>query len=431
MSKYIDLLREHQPASAKKDGKKSKKKSKKNAGALDISNQNPYRDQSTKDADTLENIGNLLEEHHETEISTNDLLIEELEKGEYSDLIKAEPFTANTNHNEPSPASNQDNPQTPEGNEYGFQISSWLKRVEQTLASMFSSVQQDEPININILNEHLSVLFDQLQTAPNTLDVLELEINKHIKNTMDTSHHADLVQKSVMMMLYNTKMGLQLKIQLQELLPHTIAAMLQHLGMATVSEYVRQKADKLNDDEMKQVKQSGQTALDYLNTHHIQHEQLISAITFSSERYDGSGAQDRTGHEIPWIARIISLLSMFEALIHFRPYRQRLLPRDAIREIVKHHKQEFDPEMLKALIESISLYPVGTYIQLNTGEIGQVVNIHIKFPLRPIVYINMDKYGHAITERKIDLKKQPNLMIQKCMYEEGIKELTESSETHA
>jgi len=126
MSKYIDLLREHQPASAKKDGKKSKKKSKKDANALDISNQNPYREQSTKDADTLENIDNLLEEHHETEISTNDLLIEELEKGEYSDLIKAEPFTANINHNEvshnePSPASNQDNPQTPERNEYGFQ----------------------------------------------------------------------------------------------------------------------------------------------------------------------------------------------------------------------------------------------------------------------------------------------------------------------
>jgi hypothetical protein len=46
--------------------------------------------------------------------------------------------------------------------------------------------------------------------------------------------------------------------------------------------------------------------------------------------------------------------------------------------------------------------------------------VHSKFPLRPVVYINMDKHGNPITAREIDLKLQPNLMIQKCMYEESL-----------
>ncbi|MDQ7001436.1 MAG: hypothetical protein Q9N02_01960, partial [Ghiorsea sp.] len=74
-----------------------------------------------------------------------------------------------------------------------------------------------------------------------------------------------------------------------------------------------------------------------------------------------------------------------------------------------------------ALIEAVSLYPVGTFVQLNTGEIGQVTMVHSKFPLRPMVYINMDSQGNAITVREIDLKLQPNLMIQKCMYEESLR----------
>ncbi|HID37447.1 MAG TPA: hypothetical protein EYP39_08775 [Ghiorsea sp.] len=431
MSKYIDLLREHQPETAKKNTKKKNKTVGKKRKKTDVSTENPYQEQAVTDAEILDTMEALLEEQdtgtstHTDEQFEDELLAEETEQPK----AESNPNPVEIHKTETSSQAKQQKPALE--NAYGFDISAWLKRVEQTLASMFSSVHNDEAINIDILNEHLSILFDQIQTTPNTLDLLELEINKHTKNTMNTSHHADLVQKSVMMMLYSAKVGLQLKLQLQELLPHTVAAMLQHLGMATISENIRQKESSLSDDEINQIKQSGHTALGYLNNQHIQHEQLHLAIRDSSERYDGSGPKEQKGHDIAWIARLTSLLSMFEALIHFRPYRERLLPRDAIRNIVKHHKKEFDPEMLKALIESISLYPVGTYIQLNTGEIGQVINVHAKFPLRPTVYINMDKYGHAITERKIDLKKQPNLMIQQCMYEEGLEKVTQSHQSTA
>ncbi len=400
MTKYIDLLREHQPTSDNKEKKKKRKvKAKDLAPTL-----NPYRIEKDKGETAIENIDILLEEH-ENETIHDDIIVEEVE-AQVDKKISTQTST------------NTDT--------YGLNLASWLAHVEQSLTSIFTAVQNNESFNINILEEHLNTLFDQIHTSPKVTDVLELEINKRLQSRLDSHHHADLVQKSILMMLYTMKVGMQLNLQLQELLPHTIAAMLQHLGMAMVPEDLRQKTETLTDDEIQKIRHASQSALDFLDEHHIQHEQLRATITQSSERYDGSGPQGLTGHDISWVARLVSLLSMFEALIHLRPYRQRLLPRDAIRDIVKHHKKEFDPEMLKALIESISLYPVGTFVQLNTGEIGQVINIHNKFPLRPVVYINMDKYGHTITERKVDLKKQPNLMIQKCMYEEGLKDLAEA-----
>ncbi|MDX8395643.1 MAG: hypothetical protein R8K22_04435 [Mariprofundaceae bacterium] len=83
--------------------------------------------------------------------------------------------------------------------------------------------------------------------------------------------------------------------------------------------------------------------------------------------------------------------------------------------------------MLKALIESISLYPVGTYVQLNSGDVGQVIRISPRLPLRPFVIINMDSHGNALPPREIALKDQPNLMVQRCMYEEGLTELREDT----
>ncbi|MDX8380834.1 MAG: hypothetical protein R8M14_01825 [Ghiorsea sp.] len=433
MTKYIDLLREHQ----KKPNQKKTSKKKKNVDATNSVKHNPYSTPKDDKDNLIENMDALLEEQDNAMGNQNEssnplignagMLLEEPEElvgnlhisGQANQAIQNND-SKTENEIETIPTLSQIDMTSGE-----FDASAWLLHISQTLTFLFASIEQNEKINLRNLEDPLNMMFDHLQSSPKIIDRLDFEINKRPQDAVDTLHNADLVQKSMMLMLYSIKVGSQLKLQAKELVPSAVAAMLHHLGMALVAPAIRQKSDILNDDELLQIKEAPQKALHYLQHQQIQHEQLLLAITQASERYDGSGPHAISGQSIAWIARLLSLLSMFEALIHFRPYRQRLLPRDAIRDIVKNHKKEFDPEMLKALIESISLYPVGTYIQLNTAEIGQVTNIHAKFPLRPVVLINMDKYGHAITERKIDLKTQPNLMIQKCMYEEGLKALIE------
>jgi len=409
MTKYIDLLREHQQEPSKKKVKKSKKNK---VGKLGAAQDNPYSSQKDNDKELIENMEALLEEQETQSIQeTTDV---------EDDLGFAQEESSEVEQAEVQPA---DTPQPNTTTEYGFAMITWLQNMNQTLLRMFTSVQNNEPINLSILDEQLSTLFDQVQTSTDVLNTLELEISAQLKNNDNTHPHADLAQKSIMMMLYSTKVGTQLNLQLHELLPYVIAAMLQHLGMAMVPSNIRQKTKKLTRDESKQIKQAPQMALDYLQAHNITHEQLIPAISQNSERYDGSGPEGLEGHDIAWVARLTSLLSTFEAMTHFRAYRQRLLPRDAIREIIKEHKKEFDPSILKALIESISLYPVGTIVQINTGEIGHVTQVHTQLPLRPCVLITMDRQASPIDERKIDLAKQSNLIITESFFEKDLAEI--------
>jgi len=306
----------------------------------------------------------------------------------------------------------------------------WLNNCTQHVLTFFKHAQQNTAHDISPLSKCLSELLAQLShdEQPGIMDTLELDIAQQTQQIrLIDEDLGSLVQKSILMMLYAIKAGQRLKLNHDELRAHTLAGMLHHIGMAQVSLEIRNKKKRLSKSELNEIKQSPKNGYDFLELCNITDPRILQAASQSSERYDGRGKNGLSGSEIAWSARLTSVLSMFEALIHYRPYRARLLPRDAIREIVKHHKKSFDPIMLKALIESISLYPIGTYVQLNSGEIGMVTRIHPRLPLRPIVNIEMDMQGSEIPPRQVDLKAQPNLTVEKCMYKENLIDLKEAT----
>jgi len=306
----------------------------------------------------------------------------------------------------------------------------WLNNCTEHVLTFFKHAQQNTAHDIGPLSKCLNKLLSQLNADEQhcVMDTLELDIAQQTqKIRLIDEDLGSLVQKSILMMLYAIKAGQRLKLDHDELRAHTLAGMLHHIGMAQVSVDIRNKKERLSKSELTEIKQAPKNGYHFLELCNITDPCILQAASQSSERYDGRGENGLSGSEIAWSARLISVLSMFEALIHYRPYRARLLPRDAIREIVKHHKKSFDPTMLKALIESISLYPIGTYVQLNSGEIGMVIRIHPRLPLRPIVNIEMDIQGSEVPPRQVDLKAQPNLTVEKCMYKENLIDLKEAA----
>ena len=199
--------------------------------------------------------------------------------------------------------------------------------------------------------------------------------------------------------------------------------MLNHIGMAQIPISIRHKKGSLSSGERKQVQKAPRLGEAYLRSCGITDMGILTAATQAQERYDGSGPLGLSGNGISNSARIVGLLSVFEALVAFRPYRKRLLPRDAIRELIKKHKEEFDLGLLKVLIESISLYPVGSYVQLNSGDVGQILAVNPLVPLRPKVRLSMDRLGNNVISRIADLQTQPNLRVSRCMYKEELSEL--------
>jgi HD domain len=305
----------------------------------------------------------------------------------------------------------------------------WLLQCVALLLKIYEQAGHNQPSDLSPLLKHLGKFTDAIYEDSERLNDLELEISNHIDD-FRVSHLTcgDLVEKAVMMMLYGIKVCMQMHMEPPEIVRYVAASMLHNIGMALILVDTRLKESTLNDVERALIRKTPKKSLEYLKHCGVTDPVLLQAAEQVQERYDGSGPLGLSGSDIALSARITGLLSMFEALVHFRAYRERLLPRDAIRELVNRYKSQFDPAILKVLIESISLYPVGTYVQLNSGDVGQVIRVQPRLPLRPKIVLTMDRNGNKIQPREVDLREQPNLMVQRCMYAAGLASLKQGKD---
>jgi len=297
----------------------------------------------------------------------------------------------------------------------------WLSQCIRIMMSFLKAASNRKVVQIDKLWKHLKPQVAAIMSDQKRLSALELKVSGDTRKIREMSaDFGGMLEKSMNMLLLCIKVGMQLRMGEQAILSLLLAGMLHHAGLARVPMAIRQKSSALTREERLSIRNATREGVEYLHACGIDDKDTLLAIEQSQERIDGSGPLGLSGDEISYMARIVGLLSFFEALIHYRPYRQRMLPRDAIRDIILHHKSAFDTSLLKALIDAASLYPIGTYVQLNSGDIGQVIHIHPRLPLRPTVRLCMNKAGHPIAPREIDLQVQTTLLVERCMYPEDI-----------
>ncbi|QDT39919.1 HD-GYP domain-containing protein [Stratiformator vulcanicus] len=105
------------------------------------------------------------------------------------------------------------------------------------------------------------------------------------------------------------------------------------------------------------------------------------------ERWDGSGyPRQRRGVQIHPLARLAMVADVFVALVSPRPHRAAYSAYDAIRIVLTETSQgRFDPASVRTVLETISLFPIGSIVSLNTGQVGRVVSTNLQDYTRPII----------------------------------------------
>lgn len=200
-----------------------------------------------------------------------------------------------------------------------------------------------------------------------------------------------LVDNALHVAVFGVKVGIGLGYSSDELERLALAGFLHDIGMWTLSDSLIEKAGPLTEEEKVALRahpERGRRILAGLGNSY----EWISTITAQEhERWDGSGYPCRLkGPQIAEQAQIIGVADVFDALTTARPYRKNIAPHQALRELLVHAKPTFSHRVLKSLGDQVTLYPVGTAVRLNTGEIGTVSRINPRYPLRPILAIKRD-----------------------------------------
>jgi HD-GYP domain-containing protein (c-di-GMP phosphodiesterase class II) len=250
----------------------------------------------------------------------------------------------------------------------------------------------------DLVIEHLGVTKDILIELAYSSEGEEY-LNNHIANVL----------------IFSLVIGVALGYNKEHLMDLGLIVLVYDLGMVHFLNLANLPR-KLNANELKKISGHIDKSLEILQaTGYEDKDGLIAkAIAEHHERIDDSGYPGGLkGSEINEIARVIGVADTFEALTHKRPWRPRMLAFDAIKAMLDK-KFLYDPKILKALIDNITIYPTGSYVLLNTEDIGKVVKLQSSSPLRPVVQILKDAQGNVCEKTKvIDLVKNPTLFIKK------------------
>jgi HD-GYP domain-containing protein (c-di-GMP phosphodiesterase class II) len=180
------------------------------------------------------------------------------------------------------------------------------------------------------------------------------------------------------------------------------------VGKTRIPVRLLNKKGSLSDVERAYLKTHVDIGLEILREQGGVDSRVLDMVATHHERFDGSGyPKGWKGNQIPVFGRIGGIADSYAAMTRDRPYARAISSYDAMRELKFLSDKQFQAEMVEQFIQAIGIFPVGTLVELNTGEVGVVLKEHQSDRLRPelAVILDPDKQPRQKLE-VIDLKKQ-------------------------
>ena len=138
--------------------------------------------------------------------------------------------------------------------------------------------------------------------------------------------------------------------------------------------------------------------------------QMLEIIERHHERCDGSGyPAGLKGDDVGLMAEIAGVCDVYCAMTRERPYGAAVSSQDALDAVRGLRGKRFSVSIVDQFVQCIGLYPVGTLVELNSGEVAVVVSQNRIRRLKPRVMILLgpDKKPNAYPQT-LDLLYDPS-----------------------
>ena len=181
--------------------------------------------------------------------------------------------------------------------------------------------------------------------------------------------------------------GIELKMQNHQLVELAAATLLHEIGLIHISEDIYSKAGELSDEERK-----------YLHVHPVLSCKILKKAKFPlpiclgtldhHERENGTGyPQKLTGDKISLYGKIIAVVCSYEAMTGERKYKKADDPAAGLMNILRREPSQYDEEVLRALLNALSFFPIGSFVYLSNNTVAQVIDNNSEDPRFPIVRV--------------------------------------------
>lgn len=219
--------------------------------------------------------------------------------------------------------------------------------------------------------------------------------------------HARALQVSIYMLVF----GRFLQLERGELELLGLLGLLQDVGKTRLPASLLEKKAPLSAEEIEVAKRHVQHSADILRATPGLPEKLPELALLHHERQDGTGyPRGLKAEAIGLYGSIAAIADTFDALTAVRPYAEPLSPSSALSYLYRERGSGFHSELVEQFIQCVGAFPVGSVVELNSGETGIVITQNLVRRLKPRVMVVLDPDGKPLRPQKIlDLDKDPEV----------------------
>ena len=188
--------------------------------------------------------------------------------------------------------------------------------------------------------------------------------------------------------------GFQLHLPLSKMIELGVTCILHEIGMLRLPPQLYMSTRKLSVREKAQI--SKLTLLGYSFIKDLSFSLPIQlGVLEHHEKENGTGYPRRlTAEKISANAKVIAVACTYEAISSPRSYKDEKSTFDALLELLQNKEHAYDGNVIKALLYTVSLYPIGTFVYLSNRKVAEVIDTNPDNPRTPIVQL--------LTEREPD-----------------------------
>ena len=151
------------------------------------------------------------------------------------------------------------------------------------------------------------------------------------------------------------------------------AGMLMDLGMAALPDGTVNHPLPLDDAQRASMMRHVAASLEAVDLAPGATPLIRSAIQFHHERHDGSGyPEGRRGFEIPLEARMLGIVDTFDAMGSTRLHQAAAARHNVLQALYRERDRLFQAELVEQFSQGIGVYPTGSLVELNSGEVAVV-----------------------------------------------------------
>ena len=267
--------------------------------------------------------------------------------------------------------------------------------LERGIEEVMTDLQDGRHLDLQKLKDGVEAMVDSVVRNPSAFTWL-----KEMKRRDSYVYHHALGCS-----IWAASFGRHLGLERAELQTLALGGLLCDVGKIRLPPELLTKKEVLSDEEFALVKHHVEQGLEILAQVEGVSPKIIEIVATHHERHDGSGyPRGLKGSEIPIYGRIMGLVDSYEAMTTIRPYASSRAPHKAVAELYEHRGNWYQTELVEQFIQTSGIYPIGTLVELSSGEVGVITAVHSLKRLRPSVMVLLDQDKTPLAKfRTLDL----------------------------